>query len=400
MDKFQHIVIITSFNDHYNFFSRLAKALIKRNYKITFVTNRFSIVYNARNEGYFVVPIVNCKEEISNSELPSSLEEISGMLNQRQLKNVYSSTYKALNNINNDTPIDYIFVWGGIRIMDSSAKKWASDKNVKTLFFELANLPNKLFADPYGTNAQSALAYDCSFLRNYSVDEEAYKKWQNEYVKKSLKGHSVPQSKGVLSIDIKKNILDLYGATFKNYCKFEPILDFVKLKNKLKGNFSKFKFDNIKLNELKYAFYPMQVSVDAQILVNSKTNNIKALKVASMEAAKRGLKLLVKPHPAERDREHIKEVYKLKEEIGFLFIDGNTIEIINNSELVITINSTVGLQGMILGKEVICLGNSFYSNFSEKELAAYIQNYLLDIDFWATDEISNGMVDKILERAN
>jgi Capsule polysaccharide biosynthesis protein. len=54
--------------------------------------------------------------------------------------------------------------------------------------------------------------------------------------------------------------------------------------------------------------------------------------------------------------------------------------------LIYTINSTVGLESLILGKEVIVLGKAIYSAFDTEMLKKYIHSYLIDFDYFSKNE--------------
>jgi capsular polysaccharide export protein len=151
---------------------------------------------------------------------------------------------------------------------------------------------------------------------------------------------------------------------------------------------------------MEYIFFPMQVSDDANLLLNSTMGNMEALEYAASEAEKSGLALFVKPHPAERDPGHIKEILHSKERLGFQFVSGNTINIMQHAERVITINSTAGLQAKLLERDVTVLGKAFWSGYSREDIAAYIMNYLIDLDFWSPEEITVNYLERILARCN
>ena len=63
------------------------------------------------------------------------------------------------------------------------------------------------------------------------------------------------------------------------------------------------------------------------------------------------------------------------------------MELIENSKCVITINSTVGMEAMIIGKPILILGDAIYSGFNQRRLATYIINYLLNIEYFSDDYI-------------
>ena len=85
---------------------------------------------------------------------------------------------------------------------------------------------------------------------------------------------------------------------------------------------------------------------------------------------------------------------RLKEILGFNITNNNIYELIEECEFIITINSSVGLLAKIIGKEVIFIGNTYFDKLDSHNLPAYIESFLLNIDFWdekyelSVDEIS------------
>ncbi|MFX6461669.1 hypothetical protein ABTG33_19100, partial [Acinetobacter baumannii] len=80
-------------------------------------------------------------------------------------------------------------------------------------------------------------------------------------------------------------------------------------------------------------------------------------------AKQKKMALVVKPHPAELDQRVIDEVSALREKLGFVMTNENTFKLINGAALVVTINSTVGLEAKLMKKDVVFLGETMYSSF-------------------------------------
>jgi capsular polysaccharide export protein len=184
------------------------------------------------------------------------------------------------------------------------------------------------------------------------------------------------------SIDSKKKYIKRYIERLLNR--------FVKNKN----------IEYSKVINYPYIFLPLQVSEDSQILLHSEFDNIDAIKKAYEEAEKLGMKLVIKPHPAERNLQHIKKIFDLKREYNFEITMIDTETLIKKSEKVITINSTVALESIILGQKVEILGRSFYKHLKCKEyLIKYITQYIVDIDYFSYDLIDCDVVKKCIDRA-
>ena len=96
-----------------------------------------------------------------------------------------------------------------------------------------------------------------------------------------------------------------------------------------------------------------------------------------------------------------KDIEKLKDEHSFILTKENTVSLIKNSELVITINSTVGLETLALNKSLLVLGRALYAGFDQEKLKKYIHHYLVDeIDFFDGCKIQPSKVDELLSYAN
>lgn len=393
------ILVITTFNNHFHFFRRLQNVLKQFQYETHFLTNKYSIIREAGEDDLIIEPFEKDVATSNEIEVENSFEVAANFIDKNLAVNIANVVWKKLETCYAKFDYDYIFMWGGVRLIENTAAEFASRNNIKTLFFELGNFPNKIFVDPKGTNARSFLAVDSTVLLSLPYDLSSFNNWKNNYIQESLKQHSVPQSKSAVNVEYSKNVFDLIGFSIKNFLKTEPILTKEKLIGKYMRNFIELNFDEIDILKTDYIFFPMQVNKDAQLILNSKVGNLEALETANQLANEKGLKLLVKPHPGEVEFGLIKKVNKLKEKLGFAFVNNNTIELIQNAKEVITINSTVGLQAKILNKKITCLGKSFYQNFDEQMLAAYIQSYLIDADFWNDKPISMETVEQIFERA-
>ncbi len=395
MSKF--ILIVTTFNNHFSFFARMKRAMNKLDYEPIFLTNKHSIFLEAEKEGLSIYKIHKGSKLSSEIDISEAFEIAKGDLSFSNGKTLLSNVCSVIESLNVKYNFEYIFLWGGVRLIEYVASQEAIRYGIKTVFFELGNFPGKIFVDPKGTNAKSLLAKKNVLIN--SPDMQPYELWKGEYLNKSLASHKVPQSSSVASIDVKKNILDLIGFKLKGYSQNEPILRLDKLKNKLMRRFWKFNYDEVDFKNSDYVFYPMQVSDDAQLILNSDVDNSGALVEISEYAKKNNLEFLVKPHPAEVDFGYVKKIEKLKSELGFKFVSYNTIELIMNAKKVFTINSTVGLQALILEKEIQCFGKALYKDFNTNQLAAYVTDYLIDMDFWGNGEITTENISFILKRA-
>lgn len=115
---------------------------------------------------------------------------------------------------------------------------------------------------------------------------------------------------------------------------------------------------------------PLQVNEDSQVLVHSPYQNMcefieDVINGVSKYRQKYSspIKLVFKEHPMDQGKADYSKVYERynKDEWIYFCKDGNTNELITGSKLIITINSTVGLEGIERNKKVLCMGNAFYA---------------------------------------
>ena len=393
------ILVVTTFNNHFRFFYRLSQTLKSLDFEAHFITNKLSILKDAENLRVKINLLDKSDVSKTKVNVYDSFEVAAGFLTPDKAEKIVGAVWAKLEQLFDENKYDYLFLWGGVRLIELTATEFAKHKNLQTIFFELGNFPNKIFVDPQGTNARALLADNPNILSKLDYDLKKYKQWAEKYISDSLRLHSVPQSKSAVNVEYNKNLNDFIGFKFRKLVQTEPILTKEKMIGKYLRRVLKINYDKISLANTQYIFYPMQVNKDAQLILNSEIGNLEALRIASDLARESGVKLLVKPHPGEVEFGFIKKVNTLKEKLGFAFVNNNTIELIKSAQEVITINSTVGLQAKIAGKKVKCLGKAFYQVFNENMLAAYLQSYLVDADFWGENKIPIDSAKEIISRA-
>lgn len=272
-----------------------------------------------------------------------------------------------------------VIIWNGQQLFCRAAAYFAKKNNLALVYLELSNLPNKLFRDLNGVNANSSLTKKISDLDCLSdVTVDYHEAWKISYRK--YKEKPIPQER------LKKKYLffSLLNLLIK---KIYPSL----LNSGLSLRMARTKRFNVKVDKIphdKFVFLPLQVSTDTQIKLHSTFDNIQAISRAKGLAESRNCDLVVKMHPAERNAGELKKVLAAKNSIGFFLTNENTNKLILNSEFVVTINSTVGLEAMIEGREVITLGSCFYKDFDQVRLRKYVHSFLIHgIDYFSKKPI-------------
>lgn len=111
----------------------------------------------------------------------------------------------------------------------------------------------------------------------------------------------------------------------------------------------------------KYVFIPFQDDRDSQVRLFSPWvgNMAELFALGERLHAELGLTVVFKEHPSSR--EQYPELHK-RTHAKLLFANGNNTQtLIEQSQFVVTLNSTVGLESLLLGKPLITLGQAFFN---------------------------------------
>ncbi len=394
------VICLVDYYQSCKFFLRLAREDKKRKY--LFVTNSISIFYYLHSEGYTTKLVTKFSDrsthlEIDKTDLISTREIALKLMSIADAKSYAEKLAKAIDQIVLKYHLGKIslLTWNSSTIMGVVMKK-SKDvyANVSTIYCEISNIKGKLFIDPDGVNAASSLFYNPAKLYNYPANIESFSTWKKQFIRGKLLPQNLPQSKKIKELKLW-HFIDFIFLSLFGYKTFSTSSVYNKLAAKLKKNKKIIKGRvGIKDN---YVFFPMQVSTDTQIKLNSDIDNLKMLEI--LKQNEEGV-IVVKPHPAEPDFNYILDFVNQNPD-RFIISDRNTYELIKNSKKVVTINSTVGLESLIFDKEVQFYGRTFYKNFNQDLMARYIQSYLISVDFFEGKEksISQEIIDQIFSRA-
>ena len=133
----------------------------------------------------------------------------------------------------------------------------------------------------------------------------------------------------------------------------------------------------------KYVFYGlhMQPESTTDVMAPFYTNQFELLKNAS-KAIPAGYKLLIKVHISDADNysnDQLKKLLKIpNSSLVSPFVSSK--EFIQNADLILSIQGTIGMEGALLGKPVIMFGNSSYLKFSTVEKCGKIEDLPLLIE--------------------
>jgi capsular polysaccharide export protein len=216
--------------------------------------------------------------------------------------------------------VGLLVVWGGFQLPIAAALAAAREAGIATLFCENGYLPRTIVMDPKGINAgNSLMGKPAAFYQAINMPEETGK--------------------------------DLFGTSL--------------VARPLRGGATA--SENVTL-PARLVFLPLQVHDDSQILLYSPhfpdMPSVIRFCVAGVAAYNRlsgtELKLVVKEHPSDHGRVDYSDLYREFSDVVFTKL-ANTQNLIGKSEVVITVNSTVGIEAMLQLKPVITLGDAFYA---------------------------------------
>lgn len=208
-------------------------------------------------------------------------------------------------------------VWGGMRFPETLIIRAAAVHGIPVLRFELGMLPHTRVIDAKGVNYENSVPRDPAFYR------------------------SLPPSPPIAPATLLR-----------------------RPRNPDKGGTA----EVVELPQ-RYLFVPFQVALDTQILAFSPwIPDMRVLFEVVVEARDE----LVRRHPEYSDlhlvfKEHptcpsrYQDLHDSARQRNVVFAnDNSTQQLIEGAEAVLTINSTVGIEGLLFGKKVVVLGQAFY----------------------------------------
>ena len=248
----------------------------------------------------------------------------------------------ANNRVGNKEARMLVAIWSGYKFSQRIASLAANKLGMKVAYFENGLMPGTTTLDDKGINYCNSLPRTADFYKSMTLSPT-----------------SLPQKLLKRDTDINKKVVG----------------ELVELPQR-------------------YVFVPFQVNIDSQILVHSPW--IKGMKqlfkilLAVWEGIQdEQLSLVIKEHPSCSDSyEEERLIAASHSRILFANLN-NTQELINQAQAVVTINSTVGLESLLLGKKVISLGNACYNLAGLTQTAASsdeLQLAINAIDTWRIDE--------------
>lgn len=320
----------------------------------------------------------------------------SGILEESELGKNAGGFYRLLNKLFLKYDIELCFIPSGRMLSQKILADFAKKSGVTCCYLGYGNFKGKTFLDNMGTDRASSLFLDVKRLDEFISVEDDFEKWKSNYIQSKLLDNTIPQARTLDYAYTLKRLLRITVCKIENIMGLAHDIDYKYKKHHLRVSKFKLSFDSL---PSKYIFFPMQLSSDAQIISNYTGDVFDGLKSAINIAKDKGLDLVVKPHPAEIDPLVLKKMEVFKKTYGLYLSNINTFHLIDNCTLVVTINSTVGLEAKLFDKDVIFLGDSLFSMLHGVYLDKYLHGYLVDLDYFDSSSLhvsEFSKLDKIL----
>lgn len=317
------------------------------------------------------------------------------LLNRENKRDIYLENVKTylenLKKLDEEHPIDLFIVWG-MRIRERTIYHYAKKHGIKIYVFEHGYFrPFTLTVDSKGVNAENSVPRTREFYEKIDFDQYRFEQYLNrpeaavcddqlsnkiqtiwESYKRSRIGARQRIRKEwyrIRKLTLKRAIRKLIKYPIKM-----ATIPLSKLKQSVLIRYWN-KAANRVLHEGKpYIFVPFQLQTDSQIVLNSP--NVKLMKdmtelIASTvdEYNRRNqtnYRVIFKPHPLYKSKDpafRLMDIMDIcnKYKCGKLTTNIDTPTLIEHSDMVITVNSTVGIEALTAGKKVVTLGDAFYN---------------------------------------
>lgn len=322
---------------------------------------------------------------------------VNRLLDRDEIANNYCGFEQTFSRVIKKNNYDLVMIPSGRMLSQKILSEICKNNSIPTIFIGYGNFPGKTFLDPLGTDFASSLRD--LYIPEYA--EDAKGDWGDKYLQMKMRSPKPPQAKKIWKTKSKRVLRFLL-------CKLEKLLFIAHDTNYKSSDVLRFIFNVAKRNDtsevdlenMDYIFYPCQLSTDAQLILNSDIDNLSAIQIAAKQSNKLGKELIVKLHPAETDSVHLKKIYELQKLLKFKISGQNTYEILKNCASIVTINSTMGIEAIAIGKKTEVLGRAVYKCWNARQAINYFENILFDIDYFSEEKISMHEWVKIKSRFN
>ena len=245
---------------------------------------------------------------------PSKKHPFISHLHQCYIRTMTNYLFMKYYTILSQKRYDAIMLWSGVTFRQSIATKAAKKVGLKTLFIENGLLPDTIVLDTKGVNYNNAVPRNPDFYRNYDAPEEA----------------------------LPEKLIPRQPKKEEKFAAKEALLP------------------------KKYIFIPFQVDYDTQLIlhgtwIKDMRQLFHLMTEVLEEVNDRELHLVFKEHPSSLIDYPDLHAAAAEMERVHIINRRSTQDLIEKAEAVVTINSTVGIESLLLKKRVVVLGNAFYA---------------------------------------
>ncbi|MBK1721836.1 capsular polysaccharide export protein, LipB/KpsS family [Thiocystis violacea] len=246
-----------------------------------------------------------------------------------------------------------IFLWNGSGLAAAITEQLARARGIPLVFGENGYLPNTLQLDPQGVNAFSVIGQDIGLDAIRALPYTAEQIQELDALLDAYRAGNTPKRTPPTGGRVRPSPLAYLIQAWDDWREREP---------SVKGN--RLIPREIPPLPERFVFFPLQVRSDSQLTIHSPLygNRLDAA-IADLDAALRvidpTLKLVIKLHPADLGKTDYDPVVRRHPHL--IWVGGGDVRaILRRAACVVTVNSTVGIEGMIYGKPVVALGDNFY----------------------------------------
>jgi len=328
-------------------------------------------------------------------------------INKKELFKNIKRYINFLEHLNNTYNFDLVITWNDCFSFDNIAHQFAIKNNIKNVIFEQGIFrPHTITIDFKGVNYKNSVPREKSFYENGNYDFSRFKKYVSKIENKNeIYSITFPKFKKYYWKEWIKD--KLYTNITKKQLNMIPIKEnyIHKIKRKFYRDKINKKWDNIILPKL-YILVPFQVYDDSQVINFSPHVRDMFSLVELMDTTIKKMNkkfkdeyyVIFKEHPVDVGRINYEKLYnKFKNNKHFIFLKKyNNEKLINNCALVITINSSMGIEALIKHKRVITLGQTYYNIEGIVEHCSKIRNLHITIEKVLKSEVNNSLIDSFL----
>ena len=247
-----------------------------------------------------------------------------------------------------------VFLWNGSGLMAAMTEQIARALGIPLVVAENGYLPNTLQLDSEGVNAFSSIGRDLDLDRIRALSYTQEQSLTLDRVLSDYRCGRSPERRPPAGGWARPSAWAYLAQALDDWRERGP---------SIRGN----RLIPKAISSLPdaFVFFPLQVRSDSQLTMHSPIygNRLDAA-IADLDHAVRaldsGLRLVVKLHPADLGKTDYDPLVRRFPQIVWIG-GGDVREVLARAHCVVTVNSTVGVEGMVFGKPVVTLGDNFYA---------------------------------------